>query len=348
MTGEIIIAALKWSVLVIGPIAALISLTRKSNVEGPDGARRLTLEGRILFGVTAFSGIVSLISTGFEQIAEQNKQQKDLIEKNAAERRLAEDKVKKREERRERQAKEDATARDLQTRLLRQSLKMAQFNAAEQARDAALSRTVSIEANNRLKEANRTLAELERVTYPLRTVSAIVEISYPVPENTGSFWKEMDELGDDPYQQRKPEQAREIVRDPPFFNKYPALDPPPAGGYISLLLHEPDDRTGVASPSGPPLIHIRLDGSRVHVNRHARTIRLTLYGAYEPQREGELSHKRFSVNDVRKLIPELSLMRGGFRLRNVGVAINGVYYFGTGEIDEPIDQRSERAIPVLE
>lgn len=195
------LSLLKFSGPVVGLMSALWSTTQKITYEAEGGAKKLTLQGRVLIGITVLATLISLLSIGFESLIREQQAQQAAEEKAAADR-LADQK--------EARTLAETAARDQaaalarleadaaeQKRFLEQRFLIIGAAAAQQRRDAQISMQIAREANQRLSEAERTLSEFERINYPLRSVDAGVTVALDLDGlDLSAFWEEMAQMRD--------------------------------------------------------------------------------------------------------------------------------------------------------
>jgi hypothetical protein len=203
---EDILAILKFTAPVVGLVSALWSLTQKITYEAEGGVKRLTLQGRVMIGILITSAFISVLALGLEMMVKADKEEKaaNAKQEEAKERRekdamAAEE---KRQDRRDaavrhqeallKQIQADAKEQD---RFLGQRFVILDLAAKQQRRDADMSMQIAREANQRLSEAERTLAELERVNNPLRSIDAQVTLELNMEGlDLNTFWEEMAEV----------------------------------------------------------------------------------------------------------------------------------------------------------
>jgi hypothetical protein len=323
MTGEEILALLKFSGPVVGVASAVWSTTQKITYERADGAKRLTLQGRVMVGIIIVSGLISVLALGLELIVH---------EQLAAKERQADE---KREQ--DRQAKDQAEAlanlqRDAaqQKRFLEQRFQIAAAEAEQQRRDAQISLQIAREANQRLSEAERTFAEFDRINYPLREVTAWVELKLELGElgpNAGvdKVWA----LAEERWKKIEGHEhnSRLLLRDEDLM----------AVGFGGTKLFEATHRTDFRldfvpadGPSPPPGQHrIARVSPRGGSGSHPRSLSLSFKGiianmsnprtltatysyTLEPAVEGEIWRgEKLSLSDINRLVPILTITRYG-------------------------------------
>jgi len=368
VTNESILAVLKFSGPVVGLIAALWSTTQKITYEAEGGVKRLTLQGRVLIGIITVAALISILALGFGTIVEkQAAADKKLAEQQAA----AETKAKEGKEADEKaRARAEAAAlrqagdlahllekAEEQKRDLKQSFLIIRAAAAQQRRDAQISMQIGREANQRLSEAERTLAEFERINYPLRSVEARAELSLNFEGvDMAGFWTEIEaNKGLESRRKRRYEPDDVIVtfRLSDFSrSRYrDRLDYATTGTEIRLDFVTPeaafnrpagsgtDEIRPIEAPtsvSGPVFVTLKLE--TIEADLSGRRMTAYFSGKYEPQVEGVIgSGDKLSLSDVNKLVPILNIQRPGAQgdhrrgpdtLVGVWFSLNGIQRFG--------------------
>lgn len=356
MDNEAILNALKFTAPVFGLIAGIWSTTQKITFEDAEGAKRLTLQGRVLIGFAVVSTLISVLALGLETIIEQSEEaaavelaRKDLdrqnVEKARAVAAAAARDQKAALDRLEDEAK-------LQTGFRQQQSLIAATALREQRRDAALSLQVARDANQRLAEAAQTLAELDRVNNPLRTIDAevILQLDFSGTD-LAEFWTELATredilwmrnyrlnprndvavftvgkdriLSDVEYRARGPrirvdflKPTREcIAAKAPRIDRLVALDTMPG--------------------SGCGILPIRLNLDRIEAETGTKLIKAVFSVAYKTATEGTIdSGEKVSLSDIRSLTPVLNIDQllntpGRQRLdrvERVYLRLNGQFY----------------------
>lgn len=338
VADEDILAVLKFSGLAVGLISALWSTTQKITYE-VEGVKRLTLQGRVMVGIIITSSFISVLALGLDVLAKKEKERNAVIERAAAaqeqdrnERRAAEEKA---QAKRERSAELEAQmlrsiradAKE-QNRFLEQRFVILDLAAEQQRRDSGISMRIAREANLRLSEAERTLAEFERINYPLRRIDAGVTLALGTGGvNFDDFWREIESNGNVSWS------AEVHNGDRIFATIGPNLIPQ------SGPLHDAITRTvirlvfatpGESHPSSAGnaqsgiriletqgiidgQIDIPLEIQTITLNRKTRQITAYFSGAHEPPVEGVVkSGDKLSLSDVNRLAPILTVERNPF------------------------------------
>jgi hypothetical protein len=349
VTSEDILSLLKFSGPVVGLMAALWSTTQKITYEDEGGVKRLTLQGRVLIGITVAAAAISLLSIGLELIVgEQRAQEAARSEENAKQQKKRDAMDAKRTAEAREAAEKEERAREKQADLLRDiqadAAQQQRFlenrfliigaAAEQQRRDAQMSTQIAREANQRLSEAQRTLAEFERINYPLRTIVAEVTLVLNLGgADFSAFWNEMTELRDlqlvrQPHGDRDPLMELDRVR-------YPELARPlTASTYIRLEFVAPGAFPLPAAGAEDAILPLPLSGygagdSRVKVmipvpmlrlqSVHADVRRRQVIARYDAEKqlelEGMVQGDKLSVSDVTAFVPILTVQQGNFRVQ---------------------------------
>ncbi|HET9639049.1 MAG TPA: hypothetical protein VFP12_07570 [Allosphingosinicella sp.] len=341
MTSEAILAVLKFSGPVVGLASALWSMTQKITYEAADGVKRLTLQGRVLIGITVAATLISLLSLGFEtvigrqearRVADEKRQAADAKRQDA---RLASEK----EARAEAMAAtrdQAAAARDQaaalarleadsaeQKRFLEQRFLIAAAAAEQQRRAAQISMQIARESNRRLTEAERTLAEFERINYPLRSVEAGVELALDFDGvDMADFWKRLGERTDlrsRPRTRGLPDRVVTFEPSDISGNDYIAYGT--TGTQITLKFVAPDAFEAPAGKSaneirliegpvpGGGVITVRFKVRSIDADLRDRRMTAEYIAEFEPEEEGVISGEKLSLSDVNRLVPILTITR---------------------------------------
>ena len=344
MTNEAILALLKFSGPVIGLASALWSTTQKITYEAAEGAKRLTLQGRVMVAIILLSGLVSLLALGFESILREQQGQEAAARQDRLDRAEAEREARRREEaattRAEIAAKAQAEAladlrrdSEQQKRFLEQRFLIAAAAAEQQRRATHISTQIAREANLRLGEAQQALAEFQRINYPLREIGATIQLKLDFtgldPEwPLGALWEEIDlrwEASGLP--NHHPNSS--IFLEPDMFEKiggrsnfHYALQ-----GTTASLAFVAAKGTPLPRPEGtrhrmvplagrgtlgPTLISVTLKFNGVDAYPRTRTLIASFSGAVTLAVEGRIaSGEKLSLADVVRLVPVLTIRRGG-------------------------------------
>ncbi len=339
VTNDTILALLKFSGALVALASALWSTTQKITYEGADGARRLTLQGRVMIGIVLLSGLVSLLALGFESLLREEQaqlKQREAAETAAHNGRLAQARAQQ-ELRRQTEAATtqaklaanfQAEALADQQHFLEQSFQIAAAAAEQQRRDAQISMQIAREANKRLGEAERTLAEFERINYPLREIEAGVELELNLaglgPEwRLDALWtavKERWEALDAGTRRRTDtifldrDEFWKITRVPHF--RYATQGTRVALAFViaekTMPAPGPDGMAPVAARPqfGRESISFALEFGGVRADLSSRTLRASYSGTYRPPVEGVVqSGQKLSLSDVNRLVPVLTIDR---------------------------------------
>jgi hypothetical protein len=360
VTHEAILAVLKFSGPVVGLASALWSTTQKITYETADGVKRLTLHGRVLIGITVIATLISILSLGLETIIRRQQAEQ------AADQKADQDRAKA-----ARRAERDAqiaarlqidALRELRTdaaeqkRFLEQRFLIIGAAAEQQRRDAQISMQIAREANQRLSEAERTLAEFERINYPLRRVVVRVEVAFDFGGvDMAAFWRKLEA-------DKSKESDRELTWRPAFRGgpdqiatfKYPQvapiepLDYATYGARVTLKFVTPGDAfprpAGRAGDEIRPIaaatyadvpISFDLEPGDIEADLGKRTVTATFSGRFEPADEGVIgSGQKLSLSDVNRLVPILSIERRSPERRrpdtllHVSLSLNDLERFG--------------------
>jgi hypothetical protein len=344
VTDEGILAVLKFAGPIVALASALWSTTQKITYEDAGGAKRLTLQGRVLLGIFTLAALVSMLALGFDTlVGQQHAQDAARIKAEENERAAQRDaRVEAAAAARDARARSEAQTRAQreafaqlerdaaeQKRFLEQRFLIAAAAAEQQRRDAHLSMQVAREANARLGEAERTLAEFERINYPLRSVTASAELdlSFDGVEMRG-LWERLAALPDD---HKLPEfrggPATRVRFTPQDVSGNDVIDYGTTGTIITLVFVPPEAAEGAAggaaavggrdalapltggtSRSGP--IALTLTIAQIEANLRTRAISATFSGSYRPDVEGIVSGgEKLSLSDVDRLVPILTVKR---------------------------------------
>jgi hypothetical protein len=369
VTDEDILSLLKFSGPVVGLVAALWSTTQKITYEAEGGAKRLTLQGRVLIGITVVAALISLLSIGFESIiAEQQAQRAQQAEEKQA-RTAAERQARRKAETAARDqaaalARLEADAKE-QKRFLEQRFLIIGAAAAQQRRDAQISMQIAREANQRLSEAERTLAEFERINYPLRSIEAEVTLSLNFEGlDMAPIWKDL-ETGEGLSRRRKDRYGPEVIvtLEGSDISRHRFLQYATSGTQIGLVFVAPggaipapaagaeDQIRPIEMPrnvDGPGIDHIRI--LRITADLEDRTMTAIFSGKYEPKEEGVIqSGDKLSLSDVNRLVPILTIERPGSQtigrrgsdtLVGVSFHLNGIRRFSASSNFRIADENS--------
>lgn len=368
--SENILAILKFSGPVVGLASALWSTTQKITYEGADGGKRLTLQGRVMVGIIVLSGLVSLLSLGLETIlareAVERKERSDLAEEQREGRRQAVAAATRAEIAANAQGEALSDLRRdaaQQKRFLEQRFQIAAAAAEQQRRDAQISMQIAREANLRLSEAERTLAEFERVNYPLRKIEASFELELNLaglgPEwPLDALWAEI---------QRRLEAEVPPTRRHLVDTIYLERETFGSIGGRDHFDHATNGTTGrfsfAASEDAPSpaanglvaegvLFDLRL--SRVRADLVSRRLRAVYSGERAQAVEGVISTgEKVSLSDVGRLVPVITIERsarfprGADRLVSVSVRLNGFERFSASPNLPVADETAVVRVPAV-
>jgi hypothetical protein len=337
VTDESILALLKFGGPIVGLISALWSTTQKITYEAADGVKRLTLQGRVLVGIIAVSALISILALGFGTIVEKQNAQRAAAGRAADERKAeARDRKAADEKARDRAQAAAAHQADVLGRLaaaanaqrqyLEQRFLIISAAAAQQRREAQISMQIGREANQRLSEAERTLAEFERINYPLRSIDARVEVSLNLDGlNLSAFWTAMaEELRERQLKQPHGDHRPVVALPRGRIGQYHDLEYSANRMRFTLTFVSP----GAAFPSsatramagirpfdvpadvtGPIVLTLVLESAEADVARQKVTAVYHLAKALEMEGVIE-SGEKLSVSDVNRLVPVLTFEPG--------------------------------------
>jgi hypothetical protein len=381
VTNEDMLALLKFAGPVVGLAAALWSTTQKITYEGADGGKKLTLQGRVMVGIILLSGLVSLLSLGFESLLREeqarNAAEKQQLAKQAELGREARDRADAAATRAkvadEAQAlalaglKRDAEQQKL---FLEQRFQIAAAAAEQQRRASEISTQIAREANLRLGEAERTLAEFERVNYPLRKIEASFELDLNL-SNLGpdwpvdALWAEIQRRLEAEVVPTRRHLVDTIYLEPEMFGKIAGRDnfdhaTHGTRGKLRFAAGEEaaspaadaarGSRTGLDSEG--VLFDLRL--KRVRADLRSRRLRAVYSGEKVLAVEGVIaSGEKVSLSDVNRLVPVITIERssryprGADTLVSVSVRLNGFERFSASP-DLPIaDETAVVRVPAV-
>ena len=343
MTPEAILSFLKFGGPIVGLLSAIWSTTQKITYEGADGAKRLTLQGRVLIGIIVLSTLISILALGFETVIERQTASRKATEKKEADdekrandRMLAEEKQ---------QARDDAAAREQATvlarleadsveqkRFLEQGLLISGKAAEQQRRDARISLQVTKEANARLGDAQRMFAQFELINYPLSKLEAGVGVSLNLEgQDLTELWKVLEERTDLPSvrKRRYEPQYRTVSFTPKdlqiggramkFINyattgadvRLNFVVPDGAGRQSGKSATDGIGRSDGSGGNGKTVISVDLGVKTIRAELPERTLTVEYYGG--PFQIEKLRYKgeKLSLADVKRFVPILSIRRGG-------------------------------------
>ena len=369
VTNEAILALLKFAGPVVGLLSALWSTTQKITYEAEGGIKRLTLQGRVMIGIIIVSGAISILALGLETMIRREqardsaaREQARALNETAKARAEEARQAQRRAERAQRSQAEalarlEADARESK-RFLEQRFLILGAAAEQQRRDAEISQQVAREANRRLADAARSFAEFGRINYPLRSVTAEVQLALNLDGvDAGGFWDRIagfrHEEGFRWWQERHGEPTEVVTFDYRELDKgdldrgqhvraaisatkmklvfLPPEGPVPAprGGARDAVKPVP-----VAAYDDAPL-SLDIERGEVRADIGARTIKVTFVGTYQPVVEGVIgTGDKLSLADFDRLVPILTVTRSNFRAKRpdtlVGISLsaNGQTRFG--------------------
>lgn len=379
MANEQILALLKYAAPVVALLSAIWSTTQKLTYEDSAGAKRLTLPGRIMIGFNVTAAAISLLAIGFDSLVRQQQADAAAAQKTSDRRSAAEEKRREREEvasqrQAEALARIEADAKE-QNRFLEQRFLIVSNAAAQQRRDAAVSLELARQSSQRLTEAERALAEFERVNYPLRALeaSAALDLNFEGVD-IEPLWAELQRRDDfeswPAVRGGDREDGKIVTFHPAQVGLYPPLSYATLGTHVTLgfLPAEAAESLGGSTgrrsiePLGPAdrerrgILWVDLPLSKVVANTKTRTMTVYFAGAYRPETEGAApGGEKLSLSDIGRLVPVLTIRRGEpaeadrrppDRLQDVSYSLNGFRRF-SGSLEETsiVDTTAYRLTP---
>lgn len=330
MTNEQLLTILKFSGPVVGLASGIWSTTQKITCEGTDGRKRLTLQGRVLIGITIVSTLISLLALGFETINAAQKAEAAKAENAAADQRVAAESARREALATAATLAQLQEAAKIQKGLIAQQSLITAKAEEQRQRDSRLSLQVAREANQRLAEAERTLAEFERINYPLRKIEITVALAINFgSRDTTPFWVELAKRSDletemSRYNRNHSGSEQRTMRFPPSaFGRFGFIPYSTNGNQLTLDLVTPSRPwpRGAADTLRPAAGRGRPEGSRLSLRLKVSELeavlpdrRLTAFYTivFEPDRAGELtSGEKLSVSDAKRLDAVLTIVRAG-------------------------------------
>jgi hypothetical protein len=318
------------------------SITQKITYEAEGGVKKLTLQGRILIGMTVAATFISLLSMGIGLIVDRQNAQKAAdeqrdkkAEERAREARAAAEREKIAREKQADTLRQIQADAQLQRGIIGQRLLTIANEARQQRRDAQISRQIAVEANKRLAEAGRALAEFRRINYPLRSVTVRVTLALDFGgTDIEYFWKRIDSDDSIAWGPRLSDRYGPRVvadLDPRQFisNAEPvhyatrgtrialafvvpggALPLSPGGASDEITPIEPPEKATGSNEIRVPVGYLELES--VRVDRGKRTMTAFFSHTYKPPVEGVIaSGDKLSLSDVNQLVPILTIERSG-------------------------------------
>ncbi len=194
MDDVVVLTILKFIGLGIGLAATIWGLTKNITSNDSDGRKRLTPAGHVAIALALGAFIVAGASQGFETLAKQEQARSSaLAALERASRDAASEARAIRSEDRERQtlalaslARSETLARAAEQRAAEaeERLLLIQAAAAAQRRDVALSRAVNTGSRAILQRSVATLAQVDRLLFPIMTAEAEIEWWFETEQET--------------------------------------------------------------------------------------------------------------------------------------------------------------------
>jgi hypothetical protein len=319
-----------------------------------------------MIGILITSAFISVLALGLEMMVKADKEEKAANAKKEEDKERREKGAMAAEEKR--QDRRDAAVRHQeallkqiqadakeQDRFLGQRFVILDLAAKQQRRDSEMSMQIAREANIRLSEAERTLAELERVNNPLRRIDAQVSLELNLDGlDLSGFWERMtrkrdqtpyrtpqrDYVGlqqDDPVDGRIRERANRMSINLDFVpsDEAPGAPAVKSGAEIRPVQSERNGGGDFALSDLIQLPVLRLETVVAHVPSRSVIAHFVSTRTLEPEGmvKGGL---KISISEALKLIPMLSVQqgyleerRGGVtnRLMGASISLNGLERF---------------------